>query len=149
MAKIGLSDGGFSIIPEGTHVFKITEVEYKEDFGKLIIKMETRAGLKHTERFSLLGNDGSPNQGALNAFSYFAKTAMNDFSLTEIDHTDLIGKFLECDVTHEEVPSNKEPGKMLTFARITDKRPSVGWSDSTKSAPSKFTGRPDLSALLG
>lgn len=53
MAKIGLSDG-FSLIPEGTHIFKITGVSYKEAFGKLEITMQTQSGAKHIERFSLL-----------------------------------------------------------------------------------------------
>ena len=38
MAKIGLTEG-FTLIPEGTHVFQITDVKYKEDFGKLEIYM--------------------------------------------------------------------------------------------------------------
>lgn len=75
--EIGLSEG-FTLIPEGTHVFKITAVNYKEAFGKLEITMQTQSGAKHIERFSLLKTDGSPNEGALNAFSYFAKTALND-----------------------------------------------------------------------
>lgn len=32
MAKIGLSEG-FTLIPKGTHVFKIVEVKYKEDLS--------------------------------------------------------------------------------------------------------------------
>ena len=36
MAKIGLTEG-FTLIPEGTHIFQITDVKYKEDFGKLEI----------------------------------------------------------------------------------------------------------------
>lgn len=78
MAKIGLSDG-FSLIPEGTHIFKITGVSYKEAFGKLEITMQTQSGAKHIERFSLLKTDGSPNEGALNAFSYFAKIRIAGF----------------------------------------------------------------------
>ena len=39
MAKIGLSEG-FSVIPEGTYVFKITKVNYKEDFGKMEVRAE-------------------------------------------------------------------------------------------------------------
>ena len=93
MAKIGLSDG-FSLIPEGTHVFKITGVSYKEAFGKLEVTMQTQSGAKHIERFSLLKADGSANEGALNAFSYFAKTALQDFGLSEIDHEDLVGHFM-------------------------------------------------------
>ena len=44
MALINLAAGGYSVIPEGTHVLKITKVEYKEEFGKLLITMETRTG---------------------------------------------------------------------------------------------------------
>lgn len=105
MAKIGLSDG-FSLIPEGTHIFKITGVSYKEAFGKLEITMQTQSGAKHIERFSLLKTDGSPNEGALNAFSYFAKTALQDFELTEIDHEDLVGHFIECDIEHDVQPKS-------------------------------------------
>lgn len=160
MAKIGLSEG-FTLIPEGTHVFKITAVNYKEAFGKLEITMQTQSGAKHIERFSLLKTDGSPNEGALNAFSYFAKTALNDFSLTEIDHEDLVGCFIECDVEHDVQPNKNKPDKTVTFARLADKRPSEGWIEgeaptptpATKPAPaaSQTAKKPsfDLNALLG
>lgn len=160
MAKIGLSEG-FTLIPEGTHVFKITAVNYKEAFGKLEITMQTQSGAKHIERFSLLKTDGSPNEGALNAFSYFAKTALNDFSLTEIDHEDLVGCFIECDVEHDVQPNKNKPDKTVTFARLADKRPSEGWDEgeapspvpASKPAPeaSQTAKKPsfDLNALLG
>lgn len=160
MAKIGLSEG-FTLIPEGTHVFKITAVNYKEAFGKLEITMQTQSGAKHIERFSLLKTDGSPNEGALNAFSYFAKTALNDFSLTEIDHEDLVGCFIECDVEHDVQPNKNKPDKTVTFARLADKRPSEGWIEgeaptptpATKPSPaaSQTAKKPsfDLNALLG
>ena len=160
MAKIGLSEG-FTLIPEGTHVFKITAVNYKEAFGKLEITMQTQSGAKHIGRFSLLKTDGSPNEGALNAFSYFAKTALNDFSLTEIDHEDLVGCFIECDVEHDVQPNKNKPDKTVTFARLADKRPSEGWIEgeaptptpATKPAPaaSQTAKKPsfDLNALLG
>ena len=44
MAKIGLTEG-FTLIPEGTHVFQITDVKYKEDFGKLEVYMQTQTTL--------------------------------------------------------------------------------------------------------
>ena len=162
MAKIGLTEG-FSLIPEGTHIFCITAVNYKEAFGKLEVTMQTKGGSKHIERFSLLKSDGSPNEGALNAFSYFAKTALNDFELSEIDHEDLIGCFIECDVEHEEVEQRDNPGKTRKFPRLVEKRPSEGWDDeeAPKATPAKKTvpapavtkktGKPamDLAALLG
>lgn len=166
MAKIGLTEG-FTVIPEGTYVFKITAVNYKEDFGKMEVTMQTQSGTKHIERFSLLKTDGSPNEGALNAFSYFAKTALNDFTLTEIDHEDLIGCFIECGVEHDTQPNKNKPDKTVTFARLADKRPSDGWdggetptpapAPKTAPAPSQAANKAasgkkpsmDLAALLG
>jgi len=139
MAKIGLSEG-FSLIPKGIHVFKITGVNYKEDFGKMEITMQLANGQKHVERFSLLNKDGEPNQGGLNAFSYFAKVALGDFNLTEIDHEDLVGCFIRCEVDHEEVESNRTPGKMLKFVRLGDKEPADGFDEepaTPTSAPAK------------
>lgn len=149
MGTIKLSNG-FSPISEGTHIFQITEVVNKEDFGKLEITMMTQEGEKHIERFSLLSSNGTPNQGAYNAFSYFAKTAMNDFTLTEIDPEDLVGHFIECDVEHEEVESRNKPGKTNTFARLTDKRPSEGWDVPTNApAPAENKASMNLMDILG
>lgn len=159
MAKIGLSEG-FSLIPKGTHVFKITGVNYKEDFGKMEITMQLASGQKHVERFSLLNKDGEPNQGGLNAFSYFAKVALNDFDLTEIDHEDLVGCFIRCEVDYEEVESNRTPGKMLKFVRLGDKGPADGYDEapakkekaekSTPAPAAKSGKKPfDLNTILG
>lgn len=146
MAKIGLTEGGYSVIPEGTHIFKIVDVTYKEAFGKLEVKMKTEKGLTHIERFSLLKANGEPNEGAYNAFSYFAKTALNNYDLVEIDHTDLIGHFLECDVEHDVQQNKNHPEKTITFTRLTDKRVSEGWNDAEKTAP---VGKMNLNDLLG
>lgn len=159
MAKIGLSEG-FSLIPKGTHVFKITGVNYKEDFGKMEITMQLASGQKHVERFSLLNKDGEPNQGGLNAFSYFAKVALNDFDLTEIDHEDLVGCFIRCEVDYEEIESNRTPGKMLKFVRLGDKEPADGYDEapakkekaekSTPAPAAKSGKKPfDLNTILG
>lgn len=127
MAKLQLSSGGFQLIPEGVNTFKITEVNYKEDFGKLEIHLQTKSGAKHTERFTLLNNKGEVNQGAVNAFSYFAKTALNNFSIDEIDDQDLVGCYITATVKHEQFESNKEPGKMLKSARLSDYAVAVGF----------------------
>lgn len=164
MAKIGLTEG-FTLIPEGTHVFQITGVNYKEDFGKMEVTMQLASGQKHTERFSLLDSKGEPNQGGLNAFSYFAKCALNDFSIQEIDHEDIVGHFIRCEVTHEEVESNKTPGKMLKFVRLGDKESADGFdtmpaapktaakpAQTTAPAAAPAAGKPkafDLGSLLG
>ena len=154
MAKIALSEG-FTLIPEGIHIFQITDVVYKEEFGKLEVKMKTAKGQSHTERFNLMKSDGSMNEGAINAFSYFAKTALNDYTLTEIDHRDLVDCFIKCTVEHDVLPSNKNPNKTVTFVRLADKSPADGFDEDvappkkTGSAPKKASGAIDLDALLG
>lgn len=160
MAKIGLTEG-FTLIPKGIQVFQITAVNYKEDFGKMEVSLKLASGQKHVERFSLLNKDGEPNEGGLNAFSYFAKVALNDFNLTEIDHEDLVGHFIRCDVDHEEVESNRTPGKMVKFVRLGGKEPADGFDETPAAvpAPAKAKTAPaakpaekksfDLNSILG
>ena len=127
MAKIKLSEGGFTLIPEGVTTFKIVGVEYKEEFGKMKVQLQTKSGSKHTEQFTLLDNKGEVNEGALKAFSYFAKTALNNFELDEIDEQDLVGCYLTATVTHEEFESNKTPGRMLKSVRLNDYTVAAGF----------------------
>ena len=68
----------------------------------MLVSLQTKSGAKHTERFSLLNKDGEINEGALKAFSFFAKTALNNFSLDEIDEQDLVGCYIKATVKHEE-----------------------------------------------
>lgn len=152
MAKIKLSKGGFTPIAEGEHIFKITKSTYDEDFGKLEIEMVIASGQKHIERFSLIRNDGEINEGALNAFSHFAKTALNNFNLDEIDHNDLVGCYMKATVEHEKVPSKNDPAKTVTFLRLTDQAPASGFEkeeEKEKSNKSNTSGGIDLDDLLG
>ena len=133
MARIPMTSG-FALIPEGTYVFRIYDAKYDEEFGKIEVKLVNAAGMTHTERFFIKDKNDEMNEKALNAFSYFAKVALNDFSLTEIDHEDLVGCFIRCEVDHEEVESNRTPGKMLKFVRLGDKEPADGF-DEAPAAP--------------
>lgn len=153
MAKIKLSKGGYTPIPKGEHIFKIVKSTYDEDFGKVEIDMVTVDGKKHIERFSLIRNDGEINEGALNAFSYFAKTALNNFNLDEIDHNDLVGCYIKATVEHEKVPSKNDPAKTVTFLRLTNQSPASGF-DTTVEAPKEnkstsSSGGFDLDSILG
>ena len=146
MARITMT-GGFRPIPEGVHVLKITKAEYDEDFGKAIFTLENEQGLSCQERFSLLNNDGTANDKALTAFSFFAKTAMNDYDMEDIDPVELVGRYIRAEVTHNKVPSTTEPGKMKTFVNLGSKSPADGF-DGVAAEPTKPAGL-DLSALLG
>lgn len=127
MAKIKLSEGGFTLIPEGVTTFKIVGVEYKEDFGKMKVQLQTKSGSKHTEQFTLLDKNGEVNDGALKAFSYFAKTALNNYEVDEIDEQDLVGCYITATVKHEEFESNKTPGRMLKSVRLNDYAVAAGF----------------------
>ncbi len=163
MARIPMTSG-FMVIPEGEYVFRIYDVKYDEEFGKLTVRLVTADGLKHDERFSIKDNNDQPNEKALNAFSYLAKTALNDFTVTDIDHTDLIGHYIRAEVVHTVQPNRNDPTKTVTFANLGNKSPADGFDTSPKAevmqmgsapAPQKPANAPvsgagiDLDALLG
>ena len=153
MSKIKLAPiNTFTLIPEGQHIFKITAVKYKDAYGKLEVSMETADGLKHIERFQFLNNGGGQNEGAIKAFSYFGRVALNDITVDEIDPDDLVGHYIEADVEHQQVPSTKNPGEMFTFVKLGDKRPAAGFAvENSETAPVKeVQTKPfDLDDLLG
>ena len=122
MARIPMASG-FTLIPEGTYVFRIYDASYDEEFGKIEIKLVNAAGMTQTERFTIKDKNDEPNEKALNAFSYFAKTAMGDYTLEDIDPMELIDHFIEAEVVHTKLPSNKDPNKTVTFANLGDKAP--------------------------
>ena len=146
MARIPMT-GGFQIMPEGVQVLKITKAEYDEDFGKAIFTLSNAKGQTCQERFSLLNQDNTPNEKALSAFSFFAKTAMDNFDLVDVDPVELVGRYIRAEVIHNEVPSTKDPTKMMTFVNLSDKSPADGF-DGVPAEPTKPAGL-DLNALLG
>ena len=146
MARIPMT-GGFQIMPEGEQVLKITKAEYEEDFGKAIFTLENAKGQTCQERFGLLNQDGTPNEKALGAFSFFAKTAMNNFDMEDVDPVELVGHYIRAEVIHNKVPSRTDPTKMMTFVNLGSKSPAEGF-DGVPTAPTKSSGL-DLNALLG
>ena len=124
MAKMKLSEGGFSLIPEGTTIFKVVEVDDSkyEDFGKLAVKLQTAKGETHTENFSLVKANGELNEGALKAWSYFARTCLNNFQADEIDTQDIVGCYIQATVKHETYTRTKgeKAGTEGTAVRLND-----------------------------
>lgn len=143
--RIPLS-GGFTLVPEGKHIFKITKVETKDDFGKVVITLVTENGAKHVERYSLMNKDGEWVDGAINAFSIFVKTALNDFTLEEIDTSEidkLVGHYIAAVVTHEEYTDNS--GTVRKTSRLGNKEVSTGWDTEPEVAKGGF----NLDDILG
>lgn len=130
MAKIKLTGSGFQMIQEGWHTFKITAVDYKEDFGRMVVEMTTKNGGKHTERFSLLNNKGEINDGAIKAFSYFAKVALNNFDLDEIDEQDIVGCYMKAKVKHVESKTiSEKTGLPFVNVNLEEKKPAYSFKD--------------------
>ena len=157
MASISLT-GGFTVCPEGKHIFRIYKVDYNPDFGKVAVFMVNAKGITHVERFTLMNADETMNDKACNAFSFFAKTALNNFELTEIDHNDLVNRYIGGEVTHTVQPSRNDPKKTVTFANITDKWVADGFDTepvekaltlgTTPKTPAAPSGEVDLNSLL-
>jgi len=135
MAKMKLSESSFTMIPEGSHVFKVMEVDDSkyEDFGKIEVKLQTKSGQTHSERFGLRKNDGEINEGALKAWSYFAKTCLNNFSVEEIDTQDIVGCYITATVKHESYEYDKDgETKKGTSVRLNDYAVAVGFDSDSK-----------------
>ena len=155
MARITMTSG-FALIPEGTHVFRIYDAKYDEEFGKIEIKMVNAQGITHTERFSLKDNNDQVNERALNAFSYFAKTAMGNFGLEDIDPVELVDHYICSEVVHTKQPHKDDPNKTVTFVNLGEKSPATGFDTTPtnraltlgkeNAAPSKGL---DIDSLLG
>lgn len=162
MARIPMTNG-FTVIPEGEHVFRIYDAKYDEDFGKIEIKMVTANGSTHMERYSILNQNGEYNEKALNAFSYFAKTALNSFDIEDVDPAELIDHYVRAEVVHVKAPSTKDPTKTVTFVNLGDKSPADGFdteptgkalemtpeNKAVKTENRSVDGGLDIDALLG
>ena len=127
MAIIPMTSG-FTLCPEGEHIFRIYKVDYNEDFGKLSIHLVNAQGNTHRENFSLMNNDGSANEKACNAFSFLAKTALNDYSIAEVDPQLLVDHYFKATVVHTTSPNKNDPNKTVTFANLNgEKSPADGF----------------------
>ena len=165
MALIPMTNS-FTVCPEGTHIFRIYKVDYNEEFGKLIIHLVNAQGATVQERYSLMSPDGSMNEKACNAFSFFAKTALNDFAIEAVDPATLVDHYIKAEVTHTVQPNRNDPSKNVTFTNLGGKWSAEGFDttpcakaltlgkEATAPAPATPTPAPnptglDLTALLG
>ena len=141
MAKMKLSDSTFSLIPEGVTIFKVMEVDDSkyEDFGKLAVKLQTAKGETHIENFTLIKANGELNEGALKAWSYFARTCLNNFQADEIDTQDVVGCYIQATVKHEKYTRTKgdKAGQEATAVRLNDYTTSTGFGGAKAEDPAQ------------
>ena len=136
MAKMKLSESTFTLIPEGTTIFKVMEVDDSkyEDFGKLAVKLQTAKGGTHTESFTIIKANGELNEGALKAWSYFARTCLNNFQADEIDTQDIVDCYIKATVKHETYTRTKgdKAGTEATTVRLNDYATAIGFGSQAK-----------------
>ena len=135
MAKMKLSESNFKLIPEGVTTFKVVSVDDSkyEDFGKLEVKLQTAKGETHIERFGLTKKNGEINEGALKAWSYFARTCLNNFNADEIDTQDIVGCYVTATVKHESYTYEKdEETKKGTNVRLNDYTTAVNFGNKVE-----------------
>lgn len=129
MARIGLMDNGYEPIAVGTHTFLIYDASYDETFGKIVINLVTADGKTHKENYSILKANNTVNEGALSAFSYLARVALNDSDRDDVDVNELIGRYFTAEVTHDKQPSNNDPTKIMTWVRLGSKKSANGFTE--------------------
>ena len=118
MATIQMTGNTFTVCPEGRHIFRIYRVDFNPDFGKVVVHLVNAQGHIVKEQFNLMKIDGSMNEPACNAFSFFARTALNDYSREAIDHTELVNRYIGVEVVHTIQPNKNDPTKTVTFANL-------------------------------
>lgn len=131
MAKMKLSERTFALVPEGVTIFKVMEVDDSkyEDFGKIAVKLQTAKGETHIETFTLIDKNGELKEGAHKAWSYFARTCLNNFQVDEIDTQDIVNCFIKATVKHETYTRTKgdNAGTEGTAVRLNDYTTATGF----------------------
>lgn len=139
-------NAGYVKIPEGTHKFIVDSVEDKlSDFGKITVTLKTEKGLTNKQTYILYKDVKKDilNDGAITAFSIMARAVLQDNDVESIEPQELVGKYVQADVTYEEY--DKEDGSKGTATRLKN------WAscDGFGVKATKEDGELDLDAILG
>ena len=126
MAKMKVGKVGFSLIPEGTHVFKVVGCTDKyEDFDKVEYELQNSAGQKISNRFNFVDDKGEVNEIGTYYWSKFARACLNlgANEEPEIDFSDLVGCYVEAEVKHHTyiAKSGEHKGEEMKGANLIDK----------------------------
>lgn len=154
MAKFGLSFMNFDPIPEGEDVvlrIKSVDDSKMESFGKVKVTLENKEGLCHNENFSLIMSDGKTENGiAMFLLSKLYTTAMGieDIPDEDVELQDMVGHYIRCDITHEQVENPKKPGTFTTFSRLGKEKTHAECFDGETPLSEKKSAL-DLDDLLG
>jgi hypothetical protein len=140
------------MIPEGSTIFKVVEVDDSkyEDFGKIAVKLQTAKGETHVENFTLIKANGDLNEGALKAWSYFARVCLNNFQADEIDTQDVVGCYIQATVKHETYIRTKgdKAGTEGKSVRLNDYTTASGFAGAKAAQDVESDNDDDLDDFL-
>jgi hypothetical protein len=88
-----------------------------------------------------MDNDGSTNDKANAALSFFAKTALNNFTIDAIDPQMLVDHNIKAQVVHTVSPNKNDPTKNVTFANLGRDKWAAGGFDTTPVAKALTLGK--------
>ena len=121
MARIKLTEstgGAYINKAEKNALLQITSCEYDPEFGKISMILSNERGETMQNNFRFMNNDGSQNEPALKAFSYFSRVAMGDWTIDGVDDQDLIGKYIRADISLREGKEKSKDGEIIKFANL-------------------------------
>ena len=120
MAKIQLSESNGAYISKAASnvLLKVVVATYDQDFGKVACDLINDKGEIVSNNFGLMRDDGSINDGALKAFSYFSRVVMGDWGRDDIEAEDLVGRCIRADINMVEGKKMNKDGEPMYFANI-------------------------------
>lgn len=116
--KLSQSNGMFIKEAGKKVLLQITKANYDQEFGKVELEFKNERGEIINENYNLMANDGSINEPALKAFSYFTRVAMGDWGVQEVEEEELIGKWLRADIKMTKGSKPDKEGNAIYFANI-------------------------------
>lgn len=116
--KLSQSNGMFIKEAGKKVLLQITKANYDQEFGKVELEFKNERGEIINENYNLMANDGSINEPALKAFSYFTRVAMGDWGIQEVEEEELIGQWLRADIKMTKGSKPDKEGNAIYFANI-------------------------------
>lgn len=119
MSRITLAQGGGGgfISEAGNNVLlKVTKAEYNETFGKITIVLMNEKGEYITNKYQIRRN-GKPNEGALRAFSFFARQCLNHY-VEDIDPQELLGSYVVADIVAYDSDREDDDGNPIIYYNL-------------------------------
>lgn len=107
-------------IKEGTYTLKVLNVTANEVNHRVMVTYQTEKGRRINEFFFLTKNDGTPNELSETFLTKLVQAALNNYDVDNVKLEDIIGKYIEADLSNREYEVNGEKKQGIN---VYNKRP--------------------------